>query len=403
MALSLEGSVNISGSMTATTILVSSPGGGGMLSSSQQIQNYNLFAVTSSANTFYGNQSVISGNLGVGTTTPLVASGYSTISVNNVTNGGIIDLQQNGTSVARFGNNGTSVAFLETRTATPITISTNDTQRVRITSDGQTQISGSLRILTPNRSFFITTNAYSISDGTLSSGFGMDGDGLYLGNAASSTGWTISNPQVTIRSTGKVGMGASTNPTYILEASTAAGSERIRVGTLQNNDNTATFEAITSAGISSATSGWIRALNGGGLAVGTSTYTKAGGDSGNFANLSAESATTAITVNGGDVQLNGSLFNTSDVISIPNSATTIFTSTGYGGVWFVSYVVSGNPSQVGYAIVGNAFGSTLTVLASAAGSQTALSVSGLNLQLSQSAGGSINTRVNVIKLNTTFA
>ena len=58
MALSLEGSVNISGSMTATTILVSTPGGGGMVSSSQQIQNYNVFARTGSANTFYGNQNV---------------------------------------------------------------------------------------------------------------------------------------------------------------------------------------------------------------------------------------------------------------------------------------------------------------------------------------------------------
>jgi hypothetical protein len=102
---------------------------------------------------------------------------------------------------------------------------------------------------------------------------------------------------------GKVGIGASTNPTYILEASTTSGSERIRVGTLQNNSNTATFEAITSAGLSTATSGWIRAVYGGGLAVGTSTYTKAGGDSGNFANLSAESATTAITVNGGSTYL----------------------------------------------------------------------------------------------------
>ena len=62
MPLILSGSVNISGSMTATTILVSSPGGGGMVSSSQQIQNYNLFAVTSSANTFYGNQT-INGNV----------------------------------------------------------------------------------------------------------------------------------------------------------------------------------------------------------------------------------------------------------------------------------------------------------------------------------------------------
>jgi hypothetical protein len=62
MPLILSGSVNISGSMTATTIIVSAAGGGGMVSSSQQIQNYNLFAVTSSANTFYGTQT-ISGSL----------------------------------------------------------------------------------------------------------------------------------------------------------------------------------------------------------------------------------------------------------------------------------------------------------------------------------------------------
>jgi hypothetical protein len=107
---------------------------------------------------------------------------------------------------------------------------------------------------------------------------------------------------------------------------------------------------------------------------------------------------------GRDIQLNsvGSLYSTTSVMSIPNSATTIFSSTGFGGVWLVTYAVSGNPAQVGYAIVGNAFGSTLTVLASTAGSQTSLSVSGLNLQLSQSAGGSINTRINVIKLNNTL-
>jgi hypothetical protein len=58
MPLILSGSVDISGSMTATTILVSAPGAGGMVSSSAQIQNYNLFAVTSSANTFYGTQTI---------------------------------------------------------------------------------------------------------------------------------------------------------------------------------------------------------------------------------------------------------------------------------------------------------------------------------------------------------
>jgi hypothetical protein len=89
MALVLSGSINISGSMTATTIIVSSPGSAGMVSSSaqitelaplmaytaslkgaaivsssQQITNYYKFAETASANTFYGNQS-ISGSLRV--------------------------------------------------------------------------------------------------------------------------------------------------------------------------------------------------------------------------------------------------------------------------------------------------------------------------------------------------
>jgi hypothetical protein len=95
MALELSGSINISGSMTATTIIVSAPGAAGMvsssnqlvelntatgsligitngltaytaslkaaaiISSSQQVQNYNLFAVTSSANTFYGTQTFV--------------------------------------------------------------------------------------------------------------------------------------------------------------------------------------------------------------------------------------------------------------------------------------------------------------------------------------------------------
>lgn len=63
-------------------------------------------------------------------------------------------------------------------------------------------VTGTFRVITPNRSFFVTTNAYSISDGTLSSGIGMDSAGLYLGNVASSTGWTIANPQLFISAAG---------------------------------------------------------------------------------------------------------------------------------------------------------------------------------------------------------
>ena len=93
-------------------------------------------------------------------------------------------------------------------------------------------VTGTFRVITPNRSFFITSNAYSISDGTLSSGIGMDGDGLYLGNVASSTGWTIGNPQVTIRCSGNVGIGC-TNPSFILDANdtNASGARGLRIST----------------------------------------------------------------------------------------------------------------------------------------------------------------------------
>jgi len=149
MALVLSGSIDISGSMTATTILISSPGAAGMVSSSaqitelaplmaytaslkgaaivsssQQITNYYKFAETASANTFYGNQS-ISGTLTATTSTTGAAiklggfTNYGTIQdVNDVRriwfeNVGsyrtIFDLPASGTSFAFRTNDGTSL------------------------------------------------------------------------------------------------------------------------------------------------------------------------------------------------------------------------------------------------------------------------------------------------------
>jgi hypothetical protein len=121
MPLILSGSVNISGSMTATTILVSSPGGGGMVSSSQQIQNYNLFAVTSSANTFYGNQG-ISGSLNVTsatgtnvtpqlTVTNTTTNGYGIIRVVGAARGGLIDFYNTSSAQASIAANDGAIQF----------------------------------------------------------------------------------------------------------------------------------------------------------------------------------------------------------------------------------------------------------------------------------------------------
>ena len=122
---------------------------------------------------------------------------------------------------------------------------------------------------------------------------------LYL--RANNTGGSGGN---IVLSGGNVGIGSSTSPVYKLEVSTAGGSERIRVGTLQNNGNTATFEAITTAAVNTASSAWFRANAGGTLTIGTSAYTKANGDSGNFANLSSEVSNTAMSItSGGSVLL----------------------------------------------------------------------------------------------------
>jgi hypothetical protein len=107
---------------------------------------------------------------------------------------------------------------------------------------------------------------------------------------------TNDTERLRITSGGNVGIGASTNPQNLLEVSSAGGSPRIRVGTLQNNDNTPRFEAITSNGVSIANSAWLKVNDAGGFTLGQSDYTKSGGDSGNFANLSAEVEYPRITV-----------------------------------------------------------------------------------------------------------
>lgn len=285
------------------------------------------------------------GNIGIGTSSPLAATGYTSISVNNSSNGGIIDLQTNGTSVARLGNNGTSLAFLETRTATPLYISTNDTTRIVVSSGGDVYVGGATSLpgagsattgvgMTPSGALTAQRNAATVgffgrgtNDGELFAFYrGTSQVGAISVSTTGTSFTSTSNGGLTVlNSNGNVGIGASSAPVYKLEVSTSSGSQRIRVGTLQNNNNTATFEAITSSDISTATAGWIRANYGGGLAIGTSTYAKTGGDSGNFANLSSEAASTAITVNGGQTGIGGALpkseLGTSSKLSVNGGAT----------------------------------------------------------------------------------
>ena len=76
-----------------------------------------------------------SGDVGIGTSSPTSISGYTGATLNNATNGGFIDLQNNGTTALRFLTNG-SVNNIETRTATPIVFLTNSTERMRLDASG---------------------------------------------------------------------------------------------------------------------------------------------------------------------------------------------------------------------------------------------------------------------------
>jgi hypothetical protein len=125
MALVLSGSIDISGSMTATTIIVSAPEASGVVSSSQQIQNYFTFAKTGSANTFYGNQT-ITGSVRITNGLIIGASG-SFASLGSYPNA----LTVNGNTTGTFGG----AIFLARGSATQWGIISNDSDDLSITNN----------------------------------------------------------------------------------------------------------------------------------------------------------------------------------------------------------------------------------------------------------------------------
>jgi hypothetical protein len=191
-----------------------------------------------------------------------------------------------------------------------------------------------------------------------------------------------------------VGIGASTAPAYMLEVSSTGGSQRIRVGTLQNNSNTPKFEAITSAGTSVANSAWLKVGNGGGFTLGQSSYTKTGGDSGNFANLSSESESTYITVASGGA----ATFSSSVTLKTTEAAEGLIIlgrSDDFGVLRFKNASGSANkatiytnPNSLVFDV--GAASSALTIASTGAATfSSSVTLSGTNSQLLQTTANSI--------------
>lgn len=110
------------------------------------------------------------GNVGIGTTSPTVVSGYTTLSVNNSSAGGIFETMSNGTAQGRFFGNTTTVGVGSTA-AVPFIFTTSDTERMRLTT------SANLLIGT-------TTD---------------NGERLYVSGAIRATGTITANSDITLK------------------------------------------------------------------------------------------------------------------------------------------------------------------------------------------------------------
>jgi hypothetical protein len=76
------------------------------------------------------------GNVGIGTDSPTAISGFTTLSVNNSTFGGIIETMYNNTPYGRLFTNANFYVGLLSVQNVPLIFGTNDTERIRITSGG---------------------------------------------------------------------------------------------------------------------------------------------------------------------------------------------------------------------------------------------------------------------------
>ena len=75
------------------------------------------------------------GNVGIGTSSPNSYSGYTTLTLNNATTGGVVDLNVNGTRTGSFLTDSVKTT-IGSITSIPLVFNTNNTERARITSAG---------------------------------------------------------------------------------------------------------------------------------------------------------------------------------------------------------------------------------------------------------------------------
>ena len=134
--------------------------------------DYGLLVEDTSANTILvarGN-----GNVGIGTSSPNSTAGFTTLTLNNATSGGIIDFENNTSLVGRIYNTSTNF-HVYNQTANSLLFGTSGTERMRIDSSGNllvgTTSTTSLATHSPN---IITSTQLGVVSGSNKATFGVD-------------------------------------------------------------------------------------------------------------------------------------------------------------------------------------------------------------------------------------
>ena len=169
------------------------------------------------------------GNVGIGTASPVSISGYTSLDINNATNGGLIQLSRAGVGFGQLYNNASEVQ-LRSIAAVPLVFGTNSSEKMRITAAGNVGIGTTS-----------PTNKLHVNGGSI---FNQDGF-LYMSNqfpivwgaavsiegdnaAGTLTLKTESSHRIFINNVGNVGIGTTT-PSYRLDV---VGDARITSGSL---------------------------------------------------------------------------------------------------------------------------------------------------------------------------
>ena len=159
--LAVTGNLTVNGTSTFTgaATFTANPTLSGGTANGVAYLNASKVVTTGSALVFDGT------NLGIGTASPAAYGGYTTLAINNATNGGLIDLLTNGTRVFTMYAGSTSV--LGTVNTSNLAFHTVNTERMRLDTSGNLGIGTA----SPGARLHVVGSQYRQNDATNSFGF----------------------------------------------------------------------------------------------------------------------------------------------------------------------------------------------------------------------------------------